>query len=474
MMQESSISINNVSFSYEGYEHIPLFSNLHLEVPKGSHMLLLAPPDSGKSTLARLLCALVPKYQAGTFSGSLIVGRKDVTESEPWELTDICSLVCQDPQEQLLMTTCKDEIAFPLESLKVDKPTMERRVKESLKSWNLHHVGEANPQELSGGERKRLLLAVTEAIAAPVLILDEPFDDLDAYWRGELINRIQTSNSTVLVMASRYINEFHGTFDRYGLLLDRHIEVESEEDIVMRFETMCDAAFAPSKIEHLATHAHKICCEHVVALHPRKSMGELKPFTLHCDKFHLESEEIVALVGPNGSGKSTFSRALCGLDEVQSGTFSYDDAQVERKHLQRIVGYVFQNPDFELFLPTVKDELMWSIKNDLRKSKDEKESLVATCATMFGLNLNATVATMGYGMRKHLQAAIHYMLNRPFYILDELDSGITYAAAFEMVTLLKSRGAGILLITHDRSFAANLAERTYTMSKGTLIAEAFE
>jgi energy-coupling factor transport system ATP-binding protein len=93
---------------------------------------------------------------------------------------------------------------------------------------------------------------------------------------------------------------------------------------------------------------------------------------------------------------------------------------------------------------------------------------------MFGLNLNATVATMGYGMRKHLQAAIHYMLNRPFYILDELDSGITYAAAFEMVTLLKSRGAGILLITHDRSFAANLAERTYTMSKGTLIAEAFE
>ena len=90
------------------------------------------------------------------------------------------------------------------------------------------------------------------------------------------------------------------------------------------------------------------------------------------------------------------------------------------------------------------------------------------CADLFHLDVDATVATMGYGMRKHLQAAIHYLLDRPFYILDELDSGVTYSAAFEMVGLLRSRGAGILLITHDRSFAESLASRTYVMDQGVL------
>jgi energy-coupling factor transport system ATP-binding protein len=75
---------------------------------------------------------------------------------------------------------------------------------------------------------------------------------------------------------------------------------------------------------------------------------------------------------------------------------------------------------------------------------------------------------MGYGARKQLQAAVYYILDRPFVIIDELDSGVTYAAAFEIVSLLRSRGAGIVIITHDRTFARNLAERQYKIVEGNV------
>lgn len=465
-MDTGSLKVRDLSFSY-GNEGERLFENLDLTVSAGSHILVLAPPDSGKSTLAHILCALIPKYRSGIVGGTVELAGKDVGSCEPWDLTHLCTLVAQDPQDQLLMTTCEDEIAFPLESLGLDHAVIATRIGSALRSWGLHHVAGANPQELSGGERKRLLLAVAEAIAAPVWILDEPFDDLDSSWRERLIGRIASSDRTVLVFASRYIDEFHGTFDRYALLSHGRLKVGSEEETVLEFERVCDQAFPAVEVEFTESTRHVLECHDVEATHQRASVSDGPPFLLQVADCRLESEEIVALVGPNGSGKSTFSRTVCGLDAVQKGTFKYDGKEVGRKDLNRIVGYVFQNPDYELFMGTVRDELAWSLRGCTRTSS-EKEQLVVRCADLFHLDVDATVATMGYGMRKHLQAAIHYLLDRPFYILDELDSGVTYSAAFEMVGLLRSRGAGILLITHDRSFAESLASRTYVMDQGVL------
>ena len=467
MMKRNAVSVTNLTFRYGQLENLPLFSQTSFTLKQGEHVLVLAPPDSGKSTLGRLMCALVPKYQEGVLDGSIVVDGRDVRTCEPWELTQSCTLVCQDPQEQLLMTTCEDEIAFPLESLGLPRDIIVKRVRNALHSWHLNHVAHANPQELSGGERKRLLLAVTDAIQAPVWILDEAFDDLDAMWRGQLIQRISESDKTILVLASRYIDEFRGTFDTYGLLHEQKIHFAGEEDIAVRFETICDESFPSVEIDMPKGVAHTLTCTEILAEHPRKSVGDSEPFILQASSFSLSSGELVALVGPNGSGKSTFSRTLCGLHTTIRGFFSYDGGVVDRKTLHRLVGYVFQNPDFELFLPTVRDELDWSARH-VSCDKQTKKRMVEECAERFHLNLTDSVATMAYGMRKHLQGAIHYLLDRPFYILDELDSGVTYSAAFEMVALLRSRGAGILLITHDRAFAEAMAERTYTIQKGIL------
>jgi energy-coupling factor transport system ATP-binding protein len=77
---------------------------------------------------------------------------------------------------------------------------------------------------------------------------------------------------------------------------------------------------------------------------------------------------------------------------------------------------------------------------------------------------------MSYPLRKALQAAVYYLLDRPFYILDELDSALTYQSTLSIIAHLRRNGAGILLITHDRQFADKVAQRSYTIKEGRLIA----
>jgi energy-coupling factor transporter ATP-binding protein EcfA2 len=184
--------------------------------------------------------------------------------------------------------------------------------------------------------------------------------------------------------------------------------------------------------------------------------------------FHIASGEVVALVGPNGAGKSTLSRVLCGLDPLVEGSIAIDGTATAGKGLQTRVGYLFQNPDYGIFLPTVRDELGWSLRQIRHLGAQEREQMVSACARLFHLDLDDNPTMMGYGARKQLQAAVYYLLNRPFVIIDELDSGVTYAAAFEIVSLLRKSGAAIVIITHDRTFARNIAQRQYTIAGGVV------
>jgi len=466
---KSVLEIEDLSFAYHGYgegvSNHPVIENVNFSVADGNKVLILGVPDSGKSTLSRILCALIPRYLDGDISGSIRFKGEEILGIDPWDLLHICTLVAQNPQEQLLMTTCGDEVAFPLESMGMAHEKLIQEVSGALQKWGLLPLKEVNPQELSGGERKRLLLAVTEAIDAPLWIMDEPFDDLDEQWREVLLTKIQQREGTVLVFASRYLDEFRGTFDHYYLLADGTVTRDSEESIVMQFERASEFQFpvVPKTKETLSAH---LSCSQLTIVHPRRSVISNEPFTLHVPEFHVEAGEIVALVGPNGSGKSTLSRVLCGLNLPLEGSINLDNKLLSAKALQATVGYLFQNPDYGIFLPTVRDELGWSLRHTSHLTAKQKEEIIKSCADLFHLQLDDNPTMMSYGARKQLQAAVYYILNRSFVIIDELDSGVTYAAAFEVVSLLQSRGAGIVIITHDRMFARNLAERQYKIVDG--------
>ena len=453
------IDVSHLQFSYPEYgrPHFSVFKDLSLHVDDGENLLIIAPPDSGKTTLAKILIRGIPTYSGGVLKGEISIDGKDILQLESYDLVETITYIGQNPQEQLLMNTCSDEIIFPLESLSLARNEITRRVDSSLSHWGLSALSSVHPQELSGGERKRLLLAVSEAIGSRVWILDEVFDDLDDSYKKKLLTFLKHRTGCSITFASRFLPEFAHFFTSILTIVDGSI-VSVNQDVIIESQRL---GKEPSAFEHQFSPTQRLALRDGVIVHPRRSVKSDIPFTVHVKDFFVEKNEIVALVGPNGSGKSTFSRVLCGLDKIQQGLITIDGIALNSSQLKEKVGYLFQNPDYFLFLPTVFDELTFSLRNTSKLSRKEKEDIAIECASLFHLSLTDNPTMMSYGERKRLQAAVYYLLKRPFLIIDEIDSGITYDQAYEIVSLYKESGCGLIIISHDASFASSVAHRTY-------------
>ena len=449
------IKAENLSFRYDhfgGKEREKVLKNINLTVEKGDKILILGEPESGKTTLSMILSSLIPEFVEGELEG------KVYPEGDMKDRMDKYTLVPQNSGEFILSETVEDEISFPLESLGIGREEMKERVEKALSFWGLEHLREASTSELSGGEKRRLMLSTSLVTEPDFVIYDESFDDLDVSWREVLKKHIETSGEASVVMASRFISYFDSLFNRIYLLENGELkEWKGEGAVIPRPEAV------------KGRKNNRLECRNITFTHPRRS-SNTPPFVLEVDDFSLESGEVVALMGPNGSGKSTFSRLLCGLDDMDRGSIVIDGKECGKEDLGRSVGYMFQNPDYQIFLPTVKDELSYSL-SFLKISEKEKEKRLEETASLFSLDLSDTASLMSYGERKRLQSAIYYSLDRPFYILDELDSALSYKESVSILQRLSEKGAGILLITHDEEFAAMVAERRYRAQEGRIYEE---
>lgn len=449
------IKAENLAFRYDSYsekEGDKVLRNINLTVHKGEKVLILGEPESGKTTLSLILSSLIPEFVEGELEG------KVYPECEMKDRMGDYTLVPQNAGEFILGETVEDEIAFPLESLGIERKEIIERVDKALSFWGLDALREASTTELSGGEKRRLMLASSLVTNPDYVIYDESFDDLDKGWRQVLRDHIKESSEASLVMASRFLSFFNDLFDRIYVL--EHGELREWNGELSSIPT-------PNIIRKERNNI--LQCRGISFIHPRRSSFS-SPFVLTLDDFSLKSGEVVALMGPNGSGKSTFSRLLCGLDTPSEGTIILDETPCNKERLERSVGYMFQNPDYQIFLPQVKDELSYSL-SFLKINEKKKEKRLSETAALFSLSLSDTASLMSYGERKRLQSAIYYSLDRPFYILDELDSALTYKESISILEKLSRNGAGILLITHDNDFASAVADRGYRAKEGRIYEE---
>lgn len=466
------LEVRSLSFSYKSWTTAPqktVIKDLSLSLKEGEKMLVLAPFDAGKSTLARILAGLCPKYLEGTMTGTVFLGGEDIRTKQPWDLVEKVAYVSQNPQEQFVASSVEDELAFPLESLGIERGEMHQRVLQAIRRWGLDPLAEASEAELSGGERKRVLLALSEMLNPRLWILDESYDDLDSSWRTFLTATIRESEKGIIVLASRFLPQFENLFDHYLLLADGSAKELPQQEARKEFSRLCGDCVLQPLASRTSKREPLLQAEHIHVRKQRESDSRKHMFSLDADEFSLHGGETITLLGDNGSGKSTFARLLCGLDKPEEGSFLIDGNKADASLLNRSVGYLFQNPDLQIFLPTVRDELSWSLQRDKRVTRSEVGEMVREVAELFSLNLDDTPTTMSYPKRKALQAAVYYSLRRPFYILDELDNALTYATAQAIVKLLLDLGSGILVITHDVAFASLVAEKGYRITDGKLV-----
>ena len=188
-------------------------------------------------------------------------------------------------------------------------------------------------------------------------------------------------------------------------------------------------------------------------------------FSLNIENFALEQGKITAVIGTNGCGKSTLSHIIAGLLPPSAGTILLEDKPVSSEKLNRNCSYLFQNPDYQLFLPTARAELEYGLKLQKMDSCGI-EKRVQKAIKIFGIeHPDAPPVLMSYGQRKKLQAAIYWLLNKKIVIIDEADSGISSKEYRQIIEAFRQSPANpaILIITHDIQLAALEADKIFRM-----------
>ncbi|MDP3387702.1 MAG: ABC transporter ATP-binding protein [Eubacteriales bacterium] len=189
----------------------------------------------------------------------------------------------------------------------------------------------------------------------------------------------------------------------------------------------------------------------------------------------LNKSEFVSIIGPNGSGKTTLGKVVSGIIKQDSGDVFIDDKNIKDMSLPEIgrkIGYLFQNPDRQIFAPTVYEELSFAMKYK-KTATDIIEKRVNEILNIFELShlRDASTYSLSQGEKQRLALGA-MLLNDPEYlILDEPTTGLDPKRKYELSKLLDSmvNRVGILLISHDKAFVLKHSHRIIELYDGSII-----
>ncbi len=184
--------------------------------------------------------------------------------------------------------------------------------------------------------------------------------------------------------------------------------------------------------------------------------------------------EVLAILGPNGAGKSTLLLILAGLLKPWKGFVSYkgETLRVDDPSIRRSIGMVFQNPDDQLFCPTVFDDLAFSLRQ-LELPEDEVKRRVEETALLMGVShlLHKPPYRLSFGEKKKVALASILIYDPEILILDEPTSSMSPRFLFQIKEILKARrkiGRTHIIATQDVEFAYALADRIMIVIDGEL------
>ncbi|MGD9395460.1 MAG: ABC transporter ATP-binding protein [Candidatus Thorarchaeota archaeon] len=199
-------------------------------------------------------------------------------------------------------------------------------------------------------------------------------------------------------------------------------------------------------------------------------------FRMEDIKLQLHVGEQKALAGLNGSGKTTLFKLLLGLLEPDSGDIYIFDRKLTRDNLWEIrqdVGFLFQNPDDQLFAPTVWEDVAFGPRN-LGLSKEEVEDRVEWALDRVGMLkfVNRPVNQMSHGQAKRVALAGIIAMRPSILILDEPFSGLDFKMVTNMIDIiqkLRQDGASILFTTHNSFFIENWSDSVAVINDGRIV-----
>ena len=201
---EEIIKVENLCFEYE--PGLQTISNISFQIHKGEYVAILGHNGSGKSTIAKLLIGLLEKK-----SGEIYIDDYQLNLENLYKIREKVGIIFQNPDNQFIGATVRDDIAFGLENICVPREQMDELINRYSKVVRMENFLDHEPTKLSGGQKQRLSIARAIAKEPEIYIFDDSFSALDFKTDAKLRKALkeETGDATVLIVAQRISTILH-------------------------------------------------------------------------------------------------------------------------------------------------------------------------------------------------------------------------------------------------------------------------
>ncbi len=524
------LEIKNLTYHYPDTEE-PALSRIDLSIKEGEFVVVAGGSGSGKSSLARAIAGLIPDFYGGRIGGSIKLEGRELKEINRAKLAQKIGIVFQDPENQLIMTNVEQELVFGMENLGLPHARMKKAVMEMSGALSLYPFLKSNITQLSGGLKQKVALASVLALQPDILILDEPTSQLDPVAGEEILTILRRMNEengiTVILIEHRLERCLHladriifmekgrivhdgqnirdalkKAFDKgdpfitplaklfaaagskqipltikEGREIIRQAKSEKPE-LSWSFDSEPVTTKNTSDIEQLQEKtAEKIYANNTPLLEVERLWFtyENGQETLKDISLKIYPAEFLIIMGENTAGKTTLLKNIRGLLHPSRGNVtisgrSVQDMTVEEQATK--VGYLAQNPNDYLFRPSVREEILFTLKNLGMEKDADIEDLMEKFILKDHADYNPR--DLSTGERQRVAMASVLAANPPLVLLDEPTRGLDNqmkAILGRVLRSLQEKGHGIIVVTHDVEFAAEYGEKIILMSGGQIIAQ---
>ena len=490
-------TIRDLTFSYPEQPQ-PALRSLSLTVEQGEFLVLCGPSGCGKSTLLRQLKTVLAPH--GRRTGELLLEGRPLDSLSQREQAERIGFVQQSPENQLVTDKVWHELAFGLESLGYDTPTIRRRVAEMASFFGIQNWFHKSVAELSGGQKQLLNLAAVMALQPSVLILDEPTSQLDPIAASDFLatlSRINRELGTTVILTEHRLEEAFGFASRVAVLEKGALLCAgTPAGVGAALKSAGSAMFLamPAAMRIWSAIDSKEPCPVSVrdgrrwlldyaAAHPLKALPEEgtppetealisarelwfkydqdRPDVVKGLSLEVRRGQLLALLGGNGTGKTTSLKLLAGLKKPWRGELE----------VRGTVGMLPQDPQTLFVRPTVREDLLEVLPRAERKDA-ALERVVSLCRLTELLDRHPYDLSGGEQQR----AALAKLLLRDpdILLLDEPTKGLDaeFKQSFgQILQTLQRSGVAILMVSHDIEFCAKYADRCALFFDGNIVTE---
>ena len=501
------VETDRLGYAYRKEEANLALDGVDLRIAPGEYLLVCGASGSGKSTLCRTFNGLIPHFYGGRLQGEVRIAGKPTSKQSVAALFEQVGMVFQNPETQLFHSCVAREIAFGLESLGLPRAEIQDRISATAQILNISDLLARNPQELSGGEQQLAAIAAMLAIAPRLLVLDEPYANLDPFSvrrvRAALkmihqkgmgvvisehrlpytvpdVQRMVALHQGRIVLDGAPAQMLAQNVERFGLELPLPVRAGRRLGLprlplsVEALQSLDLTSLLPSDLKAVPPALPSAAAD--IVLEVEHVSFDLNGAPILRDiSFTLRQGESLAIVGANGAGKTVLLKHLNGLYRPIRGrvrVMGKETGQVKVSQLARHVGIAFQNPNNQFFKLTVWDEILAGPK----ALGLHDEAWLRELVKLFRLEplLQRAPYRLSDGEKKRVAFAAALAHRPAILALDEPTSGQDWHFRSALGTLLaelRAQGQAMLLVTHDLSFAERHAHRWIALAKGQVVAE---